>query len=71
MKQRITYLLPPGTGLQADDIHLKDESLSFAKARHAVEEWKFTLGVEELPDEVFSYPVPSLSLENSVYQKSN
>lgn len=52
MKQRITYILPPGTGLSASDIAVEHDSLSFAKAGLAVEEWRFTLGLAELPDEV-------------------
>lgn len=56
MKQRITYLLPQGTGLSASDIEVENESLKFTKASPAVEEWKFTLGMGELPEEVCTFP---------------
>lgn len=53
MKQRRTYLLPSGSNLHVNDLAVTSDSLTFAKAQNAVEEWKFTLGMEELPDEVF------------------
>lgn len=58
MKQRITYLLPPGSNLQDFDIAVTPDNLIFAKAQNAVEEWKFTLGVEELPGEVYILDIP-------------
>lgn len=52
MKERITYILPPGTDLGASDLDIKPDSLTFAKGGLAVEEWRFTLGLDELPHEV-------------------
>lgn len=56
MKQRITYILPEGTGISAGDIDVKSDSLHFAKAGEAVQEWRFTLGLDELPLEVRCLP---------------
>ncbi len=52
MKQRLTYLLPAGTGITPSDIKVVDDTFSFAKADQASEEWRVTLGWDELPDEV-------------------
>jgi hypothetical protein len=52
MKQRITYFLPEGNRVDSADIEVKDDSLNFTKAREAAEEWRLTLGLQDLPDEV-------------------
>ncbi|KAK5167330.1 protease B nonderepressible form [Saxophila tyrrhenica] len=52
MKQRITYLLPEGHRVNASDILVQDDSLSFADASKAAEEWRLTLGLDELPEEI-------------------
>jgi hypothetical protein len=52
MKQRITYLLPKGNRVEAEDISTSSDSLTFSKADQAAEEWRMTLGWHELPLEV-------------------
>lgn len=52
MKQRITYILPEGAGISAAHIDVKPDSLRFSKASEALQEWRFTLGPDELPVEV-------------------
>lgn len=49
MHQRITYLLPPGTGVNPSDIDAGKDHLTFAKAHDAVVERRMTLGLSELP----------------------
>lgn len=52
MKQRITYLLPEGTGIGPADINVGNDSLDFTHAGEAGEEWRLTLGLNDLPEEV-------------------
>lgn len=52
MKQRLTYLLPANSNLVPSDLSVKADRLDFAKAPQAHEEWRVTLGLHELPDEV-------------------
>lgn len=52
MKQRITYLLPDGSNVDPSAIKIQDESIDFVLADRAVEEWRLTLELDELPDEV-------------------
>ena len=52
MKQRITYMLPEGTGIDPADISVGSSNLSYTKAAQAAEEWRVTLDLDELPDEV-------------------
>lgn len=49
MHQRITYLLPPGTGVNPSDIDAGKDHLTFAKAHDAAVERRMTLGLSELP----------------------
>ncbi|KAK3048896.1 protease B nonderepressible form [Extremus antarcticus] len=49
MKQRITYLLPEGHRADAEDIEIDSDSLKYTKAGQAAEEWRITLGWDELP----------------------
>ena len=57
MKHRITYLLPEGLGIDpADikvistpaDIKIRSHYFEFKKAASAAEEWRLTLGLDEL-----------------------
>ena len=52
MKQRITYFLPAGSNVDPSDIKLQDESIDFVQADRVVEEWRLTLKLDELPNEV-------------------
>lgn len=52
MKQRITYLLPEGDRVESSSIKVENDSLHFARAKEAAQEWRLTLGWEELPGEV-------------------
>ena len=52
MKQRITYLLPEGTRVDAKSIEVGNDSLKFTRASEAAEEWRLTLGWDELTQEV-------------------
>jgi len=52
MKQRITYIAPAGNNLAPSDIVITDEGVDFAQAHESTEEWRLTLGLDELPDEV-------------------
>ena len=52
MKQRLTYLLPAGSELAPSDIEIVDDSVDFKKADQASEEWRLTLELPELPEEV-------------------
>lgn len=52
MHQRITYLLPEGTGIDPADIELTDSELKYRKVADAAEERRITLGLSELPKEV-------------------
>ena len=52
MKQRITYFLPEGKRVDPADIHVENDSLNFTKAHEAAEEWRLTLSLDDLPDEV-------------------
>lgn len=67
MKQRITYLLPQGSDLSVSDLQLENDSLRFAKAHQAAEEWRFTLGMDDLPIEVCSL-TGSLSSQTGIYE---
>lgn len=52
MKQRITYILPQGTGIDPADIEVKNDGLKFRKAGDAAEESRLTLGLDDIPAEV-------------------
>ena len=52
MRQRITYLLPNGTGVDPADITVGDTELTYAQAHNATEERRITVGFDELPKEV-------------------
>ncbi|UJO19522.1 uncharacterized protein CLAFUR5_06657 [Fulvia fulva] len=52
MRQRITYLLPNGTGVDPADITVSDTELKYAQARDAAEERRITIGYDELPKEI-------------------
>ncbi|KAI5364814.1 Putative glycosylphosphatidylinositol-mannosyltransferase I, PIG-X/PBN1 [Septoria linicola] len=49
MRQRITYILPEGTGVDPADINTGKDHLTFAKANNAAVERRITLGLIELP----------------------
>lgn len=49
MRQRITYILPEGTGVDPADIKAGKDHLTFAKANNAAVERRITLGLTELP----------------------
>ena len=53
MKQRITYLLPKGTELDAASVKVTDDTLSYANAKAAAMEKRVTAGLSELPAEVY------------------
>lgn len=55
MKQRVTYFLPEGARVDPQDIHVTNDSLTFARAKDAAIEKKVTAGLSELPEEV-GYP---------------
>lgn len=55
MRQRITYLLPHGSGVNPADIKVTDNELTFARADDAAEERRITVGLSELPKEVCYY----------------
>ena len=52
MKQRITYFLPEGKRVDPADIRVENDSLNFTKTHEAAEEWRLTLSLDDLPDEV-------------------
>ena len=52
MRQRVTYLLPAGTGVDPADIELADDALIYAKSSDAAEERRITIGLSDLPQEV-------------------
>lgn len=52
MKQRITYLVPEGTGIDPSSIVVEPHSLEFKNARLAALEKRVTVGLSELPQEV-------------------
>lgn len=52
MRQRITYLLPEGIGIDPSDIEVGEFDLTFAKTHSTAEERRITLGLSELPQEV-------------------
>ena len=52
MKQRVTYLLPESHGVDYADIKVGANGLDFLRADKAAEEWRLTLGLNDLPDEV-------------------
>lgn len=52
MKQRITYLLPQGSGISSTDIEVGEDHLKFSRAHEAHEEWRLTLALHELSEEV-------------------
>lgn len=54
MKQRITYFLPEGNRVDSANIEVKKDSLNFTRAHEAAEEWRLTLSLSDLPDEVIS-----------------
>jgi hypothetical protein len=54
MKQRITYFLPEGNRVDRTDIEVKKDGLNLTRAHEAAEEWRLTLSLNDLPDEVTS-----------------
>lgn len=52
MRQRITYLLPEGTGIDSADIQVSKDELKYSKIEQAAEETRITLGLRELPEDV-------------------
>lgn len=52
MRQRITYLLPEGTGIDPADIQVTKDELKYSKIDQAAEERRITLGLNELPEDV-------------------
>ncbi|SMY26962.1 unnamed protein product [Zymoseptoria tritici ST99CH_1A5] len=52
MRQRVTYLLPAGTGVDPADIELADDALIYAKSSDAAEERRITIGLSDLPQEL-------------------
>lgn len=52
MKQRITYILPEGTKIHPEDIHITKNALTYADAKNAALEKRLTAGLSELPSEV-------------------
>lgn len=52
MRQRITYLLPEGTGIDPADIQVSKDELKYSKIEQAAEERRITLGLSELPEDV-------------------
>ncbi|KXT04867.1 hypothetical protein AC578_3424 [Pseudocercospora eumusae] len=54
MRQRLTYLLPNGSGVNPSDIHVGKDHLSFADAAKASVETRITIGLSELPKELQS-----------------
>lgn len=52
MRQRITYLLHEGTGVDPNGIHVTDTDLDFDQVEAAAEERRITVGLKELPQEV-------------------
>ncbi|EME42799.1 hypothetical protein DOTSEDRAFT_173233 [Dothistroma septosporum NZE10] len=52
MRQRITYLLSNGTGVDPADITVGDTELTYAQAHNAAEERRITIGYSELPQEI-------------------
>ena len=52
MRQRITYILPEGSNVHRADLKVSNDSLNFTKAGEAAEEWRLTLGLDDLPEEV-------------------
>ena len=73
MKQRITYFLPEGNRVDPADITVENDSLNFTKAHEAAEEWRLTLGLQDLPDEVWKLSRKSASgllLMNRRFKKS-
>ncbi|KAF7189890.1 Protein pbn1 [Pseudocercospora fuligena] len=54
MRQRQTYLLPSGSGVDPNDIEVGKDHLSFAGAGQAAVETRITVGLSELPKELQS-----------------
>ncbi|RMZ04852.1 hypothetical protein D0862_05171 [Hortaea werneckii] len=54
MKQRITYLLPEGTKINPEDIHITKNALTYADAKNAALEKRLTASLSELPSELRS-----------------
>lgn len=66
MRQRITYLLSQGTSVDPSTIKVTDNGLDFDEAETAAEERRITIGLSQLPREVWynlchNIPVPSLT----------
>ena len=61
MKERLTFLPSADSGLSKDDLLVRPDRLEYTKAHLTDAEWRLTLGVDEVPDEV-SRP-PSVSDE--------
>jgi hypothetical protein len=58
MRQRITYLLPAGAGVDPADIRVGQNDLTYAKSNEVAEERRITVDLSDLPDEV-SLTIPS------------
>ncbi|EME81833.1 uncharacterized protein MYCFIDRAFT_97860, partial [Pseudocercospora fijiensis CIRAD86] len=54
MRQRVTYLLARGAGVNPADITLEKDRVSFAEAHAAAKETRITVGLSELPKELQS-----------------
>ena len=52
MKQRITYFLPEDVSADPEDIQVGSDNLNYTRASEAAQEWRFTLGVDDLPRKV-------------------
>lgn len=52
MRQRITHFLPERRRVDPADIEVEKGGLNFTRSQEAAEEWRLTLSLDELPDEV-------------------
>ena len=52
MKQRITYLVPRGDGVNPEDIQVTKDSVHYKRADQAAEEWRLTLEINDVPQGV-------------------
>ena len=57
MKQRITYVLSEGTGVDPKSVKVGQDSLNFTNIASASLEQRITVGLSELPEEVGYYVV--------------
>ena len=52
MKQLVKYLRYEGNGAEPSDIKVGPNVVTYSKADQASEEWRLTLALHELPEEV-------------------